>query len=564
MEKKEMTMEARLLLAFVLMGLVLFGTQYFYKPPPQANKPAATVAKNSEPAGNGASKTSDAPRPIPTKPASDVPAEMPGQVKADQEETVTVETDFYRVVFSNRGAVVRSWILKAYKDHKGQPLDLVNSAAGDKVPPALSIAFDSQPASDPNAGLFRVERSPDNLRLAFELSDGQTDTKKTFQFAKDSYLLQVTSQVTRSGVPIPHSLQWRGGFGDETVLNATNDQHALYYDQGAAKLVQNDAKTAKNGPVSAKGDDSFAGLEDKYFAGVFLPRNRGSVVVTTFSDNLPDSAGKDEPHVGAAIGGDGINIFSFFVGPKDTELLKKIDPKLEQLIDWGWFGVIAKPLFLVTQWTAERLSNNYGWAIIVVTVAVNLLLFPLRFTSMKSSKKMQKLQPQIAAINAKYKNLSLRDPKKAEQNQEIMDLYKREGVNPVGGCLPMLLQLPFFYAFYRVLNVAIALRGATWLWVGDLSQPETLAIRVLPVLLIVTQFLSQKMTPSPGVDPSQQKMMMIMPLVLGYMFYFSPAGLVLYWLTGNLVGIGQQLLMNRGMAPAPAVIDVKPSPKRKK
>jgi YidC/Oxa1 family membrane protein insertase len=566
MEKKDMTMEARLLLAFVLMGLVLFGTQYFFKPPP-ATKPAATVAKAADaPPKGGEAAAADTSKPIPTKPASDVtPGAMPGQVQADKEENPTIDTDLYHVVFSNRGAVVKNWILKGFKDHKGQPLDLVNSAAQGKVPPALSLAFKTQPpATDPNTALFRVERSPDQLGLTFDFSDGKMETKKTFQFAKASYLAQVSTQVTQNGVLTPHSIEWRGGFGDETVLNASNDQHTLYYDLGASKLVQNDAKTGKNGPVSVSGQDSFAGLEDKYFAAVFLPRNRGPVEVTTYSDNLPDSGGKDEPHVGAAVGGDGLNVFSFFVGPKDTDLLKKVDPKLEQLIDWGWFEFIAKPLFLATQWTADHLVHNYGWAIIAVTVAVNLLLFPLRFTSMKSSKKMQKLQPQISAINAKYKNLSLRDPKKAEQNQEIMDLYKREGVNPVGGCLPMVLQLPFFYAFYKVLNVAIALRGATWLWVGDLSQPETLAIRVLPVLLIVTQFLSQKMTPSPGVDPSQQKMMMIMPLVLGYMFYFSPSGLVLYWLTGNLVGIGQQLLLNRGSAPVPAVVDVKPSPKRKK
>ncbi len=199
----------------------------------------------------------------------------------------------------------------------------------------------------------------------------------------------------------------------------------------------------------------------------------------------------------------------------------------------------------------------------LVTVGINLLTFPLRLSSMKSSKKMQRLQPQIAAINAKYKNLSLRDPKKTEQNQEMMDLYKREGVNPVGGCLPMLLQMPFFYAFYRVLSVSIEMRGASWLWVHDLSQPETLAIRALPVLLIVTQFLSQRMTPQPGADPSQQKMMMFMPLVLGYMFYFASSGLVLYWLTGNLVGIVQQMLLNRG-GPPPAVIDVKPVAKKKR
>jgi YidC/Oxa1 family membrane protein insertase len=155
----------------------------------------------------------------------------------------------------------------------------------------------------------------------------------------------------------------------------------------------------------------------------------------------------------------------------------------------------------------------------------------------------------------------MRDPKKAEQNQEVMDLYKKNGVNPVGGCLPMLLQIPFLYAFYKVLAVSIEMRGAHWLWVTDLSQPESLAIHLLPILLVVTQFLTQRMTPSPGMDPSQQKMMMLMPLVFGYMFYFASAGLVLYWLTGNLVGIAQQWLLNRSM-PAPAVQPTAP-PKKK-
>jgi len=240
--------------------------------------------------------------------------------------------------------------------------------------------------------------------------------------------------------------------------------------------------------------------------------------------------------------------------------LRRVDPKLEQVVDWGFFGIIAKPLFLVLNWTADHLAHNYGWAIVLVTVAINLVLFPLRISSMKSSKKMQALQPQIKAINEKYKNLSMRDPKKAEQNQEVMDLYKKNGVNPVGGCLPMLLQIPFLYAFYKVLSVSIEMRGAHWFWVADLSQPETLAIHILPILLVVTQFLTQRMTPSPGMDPSQQKMMMIMPLVFGYMFYFASAGLVLYWLTGNVVGVAQQWLLNRSM-PAP---EAPPAPLVKK
>jgi YidC/Oxa1 family membrane protein insertase len=558
MEKKEMTMETRLLLAFLLMGLVLFGTQYLYKPPPAPPKPAATPAKTTEPA-----KASTPSASAPT-PAQAPPVEMPGQIHANAAETFTVETDRYRVVFSNQGAVVKSWILKDYKDHAGKPLDLVNQSALSKVPAPFSLEFKSQPpATDPNTALFSVNRSG-NLNVDFEFSDGRALTKKTFKFDEKSYLVGVTSQVTENGVLKPHAIEWRGGFGDETTINAATTQHAIYYDLTASKLYEKDQKEGKNGPVSSSGQYSFAGVEDQYFAGVFLPVNHASAEITIFSDNIPSASGSDQPRVGAAVGGDGVNTFSFFAGPKDTDILKSVDPKLETLIDWGWFEIIAKPLFLVVNWTADHVVYNWGWAIILVTAVINLILFPLRLSSMKSSKKMQRLQPQIKAINEKYKNLSLRDPRKTEQNQEMMDLYKREGVNPVGGCLPMLLQLPFFYAFYRVLSVSIEMRGASWLWVHDLSQPETLAIRMLPVLLIITQFLSQRMTPQPGVDPSQQKMMMLMPLVLGYMFYFAPAGLVLYWLTSNLVGIVQQLLLNRGGTPQPAVVDVRPVTKRKK
>jgi YidC/Oxa1 family membrane protein insertase len=560
MEKKEISMEARLLVAFLLMGLVLFGTQYFYKPAP----PAVATPTKAGPVKQ-AEVVLQAQKPAPPPPAAPT-AVMPGQVHADKEETFTVETDLYRVTFSNQGAVVRSWILKDYKDKKGEPLDLVNQRALAKVPAPFSILVKNQQlATDPNTALFKVDRSPDNLSVDFEFSDGRAATKKSFKFSKASYLVGVTTQVTDNGVMVPHSIEWRGGFGDETVPNAATDQKAVYYDLTAAKLYEKDPKEAKNGPVTFSGQFSFAGLEDKYFAGVFLPVNRTSSEATVFSDAVPSASGSEEQRIGAAVGGDGLITFSYFAGPKDTDLLRRVDPKLTMLVDWGWFEVVAKPLFLALNWTANHLVHNWGWAIILVTIAINLLLFPLRLTSLKSSRKMQRLQPQIAAINAKYKSIGLRDPKKAEQNAELMDLYKKEGVNPMGGCVPMIIQIPFFYAFYKVLSISIEMRGASWLWVHDLSQPETIAIRVLPILLIVTQFLTQKMTPQPGVDPSQQKMMMLMPLFLGYIFYFLSSGLVLYYLTGNLVGILMQWLMNRGGAPlppAPVVIENRPKKKR--
>ena len=294
-------------------------------------------------------------------------------------------------------------------------------------------------------------------------------------------------------------------------------------------------------------------MHDQYFAAVFLPREPGTQTeLETLDDQVPSPIdSKDQPHVGAGVGGHGINNYNVFVGPKDLDLLRSIDPKLEGLVDFGrWFGFIAKPLFLAVNYVNDRITHNYGWAIVLVTIVINLAMLPLRLASMKSMKKMSALQPEIATINAKYKGMSLRDPKKAQQNEEMMALYKKHGVNPTSGCMPMVLQIPFFIAFYTVLTVAIEMRGAHWLWVTDLSQPETLPIRILPVLMIVTQFFQQKMTPQTSGDPTQQRMMMLMPLMMGFFFYGVSSGLVLYWFTGNLVAIAQQWVFNRIM-PAP-------------
>jgi YidC/Oxa1 family membrane protein insertase len=241
-----------------------------------------------------------------------------------------------------------------------------------------------------------------------------------------------------------------------------------------------------------------------------------------------------------------------------------VNPKLVQVVDFGWFSILAKPLFLLVNWVTEHAIHNYGWSIIAVTIALNFALFPLKVSSMKSMKKMQALQPQIAAINAKYKSIGLRDPRKAEQNQEVMDLYKKNHVNPMGGCFPMLMQIPFFIAFYKVFTVSVEMRGASWLWVTDLSQPERFDIHFLPLIMIATQFLMQKMTPQPAGDPSQQKMMMWMPLIFGFFFWNLPSGLVLYYMTSNLVAMGQQWFFNQTAAAQHAAASVAEPPKRGK
>ncbi len=548
-------MEVRLLIAFVLMGLVLLVSQYFIKPAPvPPSKPVATAT--SPAAAPAPAQTNDKPDAVIPSIAKQKAAEVAAEVKAGSEEFMAVDTDAYHVVFSNRGATVRSWVLKNYKDHAGRPLDLVYQPSLNRVPAPFSVAFKGQaPATDLNTVLFQATRS--GLDVNFEFSDGRVLSKKSFHFDPTSYLVGVTSEITQNGAALPHLITWRGGFGDPTVRNPPSVQHAIYYDLPNTKLKSLSYGDAKNGPVSANGQFSFEGIEDSYFTAAFLPGDKPAVDQTTYADAVPDAEGKDEKRVGVGVGGDGLNAFSLFVGPKDTDLLRKVNPKLEQVVDWGWFGVIAKPLFIVINWTTDHVAHNYGWSIVLVTLVINILLFPLKITSMKSSKKMQALQPQIKAINDKYKGLSMKDPKKADQNQEVMELYKKNGVNPVGGCLPMLLQMPFLYAFYKVLGVSTEMRGAHWLWITDLSQPETLALHLLPILLVITQFAMQRMTPSPGVDPSQQKMMMFMPLMFGYMFYFASAGLVLYWLTGNVVGIVQQWLLNKSM-PAVAAPPAKP------
>jgi YidC/Oxa1 family membrane protein insertase len=552
---KEIPMERRLLLAFALMGIVLFATQFLYKTPNPQN--TVKPVKSATP--------QQAAKPVP-QPEQDRQMPPPGQVAAQTAETHVIETNVYRIIFSNKGGVAQSWQLKQYRDGTGKPLELVHTIAAAKTGYPLSLVFESQkPAVDVNQALYVARVAPDGLGIEFEFSDGKTTVRKSIRFLRDSYLSDVVSEVREGGNGIPHMLAWRGGFGDWTVAAAATLHRTLYFDTSQNKLIENEVKVANDGPQTVSGLYSFAGIEDTYFASVMLPKDRQTIKLQTINDRVVlTEGGKEEPMIGAAIGGDPRNHFSLFVGPKDLDLMRKIDPKLEQVVDFGWFSIIAKPIFLALNWLHDKHVPNYGWAIIILTIAINCLLLPLKLAGMKSMKKMSSLQPEIAIINEKYKNIGLRDPRKHEQQQEVMALYKKHGVNPLNvGCMPLLVQIPFFYAFYKVLSIAIELRGANWLWVSDLSQPETIPVRILPLLMIGTQFVLQKMTPTTTTDPAQKNMMLFLPLVMGFMFYGVSSGLVLYWLTGNVVGVVQQYFINRAMpSPAPATVTVKPATKR--
>ena len=557
---KEMPMEIRLVIAMVLMLAVLFVTPYFYKPTPEA-PPKKQEAAQSQPAKSQPAPA--APAAGAAAPASAVPAAPAGATVAAREEVAVLENDLFKIQVTNRGALVKSWVLKKYKDSHGKPLDLVSVAGVKKNGYPFSIMIKGREGWAPvNDALFVATAVDGGYEFAY--SDGRGSAKKSIRLKKGSYLVQVSSELLEGSVAVPHLLAWRGGFGDESVINLAAAKHSLSFDVAENKLVTNDAKHAQDGPKSKAGNFAFAGLEDAYFALVALPASGTNLELLTINDMIPDKDGKDEAIVGGAIGGAGRNQMSLFVGPKDYDLLKSIDPKLEGLIDFDWTSIMAKYLFLALHYVNDNWVKNWGWSIILVTIVINILLLPLKISSLQSMRKMALVQPEMNAINERYKGMSLKDPKMANKNEEIMALYKKHGVNPAGGCLPLVLQFPFLFAFYAVLSVSIELRQASWLWVADLSQPETIAIRILPLVMIGTQFWLQKMTPATGGDPAQQKMMMFMPLVFGFMFYGASSGLVLYWLTGNLVGIVQQLAFNKLMpAPAAATVVKAPAPKKK-
>ncbi len=436
------------------------------------------------------------------------------------------------------------------------PLELVNQKGAEKVGYPFAFAFrDKQPSTDLNKALWVAHPAGDGLTINYEYSDGRTHATKTFALERNGYMVQYSDDVTLNGAGLAHLVEWRGGFGDMAVQSAAGQQATIYYDTENNKLKRRPAKDGKNGPSNADGVFSFAGIDDQYFAAAFLPPPGTRLETTTYDDTVASLVNTaEDAYPGVAVGGAARNQFGIFIGPKTLSLLHQVNPKLDGIVEWGWFGIVAKPLFQVLHFLNDSFVHNYGWSIVLLTIIINMALFPLKLTSLKSSRKMQKLQPEMNKITEKYKGIGMSDPRAANKQQEIMDLYKKHGVNPMGGCIPLLIQMPFIYAFYKVLAVSIEMRHASWLWVGDLSQHEHFDIHFLPLIMVATSFGLQKMTPPPATgDPSQQKMMQFMPLMYLFFFWSLSSGVVLYWLTGNLVGMAQQWFFNKTAGPVEVV-----------
>jgi YidC/Oxa1 family membrane protein insertase len=560
--QKELSNEVRMLIAFALMGAILLVTPWVYRklgvaPPPPDSKTQAVQKTNQDQTTATAGGTPITPSAAPPAPNSPEPSEpIAGAISAAGEQQQVVDTDLYHVVFSNRGATVKSWTLKKFKDSAEMPLELVNRKGAEKVGSPFAFAFrDKGPSTDLNKALWVAHPAGDGLTINYEYSDGRTHATKTFALERSGYMVQYADEVTLNGAPLPHLVEWRGGFGDMAVQSAAGQQATIYYDTENNKLKRRPAKDGKNGPSNADGFYSFAGIDDQYFAAAFLPPASTKLETTTYDDIVASPVNTaEDSYPGVAVGGAARNQFGIYIGPKTLSLLHQVNPKLDGIVEWGWFGIVAKPLFMVLHFLNDSFVHNYGWSIVLLTIIINMALFPLKLTSLKSSRKMQKLQPEMNKITEKYKGIGMSDPRAANKQQEIMDLYKKHGVNPMGGCIPLLIQMPFIYAFYKVLAVSIEMRHASWLWVGDLSQHEHFDIHFLPLIMVITSFGLQKMTPPPATgDPSQQKMMQFMPLMYLFFFWSLSSGVVLYWLTGNLVGMAQQWFFNKTAGPVEVV-----------
>ena len=487
-------------------------------------------------------------------------------------EDIVVESDLYKVTFSTRGAVAESWILQKYRDAKDAPLDVIDEEACGKLgfPMSLKVA-DGELTAKLNSALYigapsgRALRPP--VKVEFSYSDGRVRAHKAFTFGTD-YSIQAEVSVIEGGHYLPVEVAWPGGFGDHSLPPAVINTltQGVYGSVGDLTTVAQRKLTTDH---SIPAPFQLAGIEDRYFAGVFLPESPDETFQLGRQTWTPtDWTGKDSDKPSPLFAQLGQAqpkplAFRLFVGPKNLDVLRAEKPPLDSLVDFGYFAFIAKPLFLGLRFIYEHWVHNYGWAIVILTVFINFAMFPLKLKSIRSAQEMQRIAPLQKSIQEKYKNLKFNDPKKARMNEEMMKLYKEHGVNPLGGCLPMALQLPFLYGFYRVLDLPIELRHAPWiLWITDLSAPDKfhpfgIPVPILLAVMIISMFIMQKMTPVASVDPSQQRMMMLMPIFMGFMFYNLASGLVLYFLTANIVGIVQQILINKLMPipqplPAPA------------
>jgi len=517
-------MDNRTVIAVVLSFLIIVAYQFLF-PAPQT-----PVPEQKQPVQKKAEETQT---------AAAAPKPVAESVAADERE-ITVETDLYKAVFTSRGGTIKSWTVKKYKDKEGKGVVLLRKPG---VVPAVSMGTDATfdlarenfivRGSDLALGSANKEGT-----LVFEYSREGKSVRRTYTFDADTYKVDLTDEVTG------FSDYWITLGSDLGIFENDPSVHVGPTVLVGTDLTELNAKDLKE-PKSFRENIKWIAQEDKYFFSALVPASPVEEAKGLLVRDAPVIAFK---------AGDGKHAFHLYVGPKEQSRLATLNIGLEHIINYGFFSIIARPLFWALKFFYSFLGN-YGWAIILITIVTRIPFIPLLNKSQKSMKKLQEIQPKMNEIKEKYK----KDPQKMQK--EMMDLYKKHKVSPLGGCLPMLLQIPVFFALYKVLLISIELRGAPFmLWITDLSAPDTLighipamipliggfALGPLPLLMGATMFIQQKMTPS-SMDPTQAKMMLMMPVIFTFMFLNFASGLVLYWLVNNILGIIQQYFVNRSL-----------------
>jgi YidC/Oxa1 family membrane protein insertase len=556
-------MEKRIFLAVVISIALLVGWSLLLPKlfpelakKPQPPRPAATTttaapattaaveepksgATAAQPALSGAEGAVEKPAP-----EAGAAPQVTAPISAERVQVSVVETPDFKATFSNRGAQLVSFELKNYKRKENKKVNVELVRARDPRRTDFPFTLEGRDAAlmqRLNGSLYSVsDRTDRGLRiLEYRFSDGRTTMTKTFRFdPADPYLFDFTATMQP---PAPYRVAIGPGIGnlrpEEEDSAAVITGHGVVQREGKFKVLPRE----KGDRVQVFENIEYLGIEDNYFLAILRPSRGGEGILHRVSFTNPATKKKrDDFYAAVNATADGTVSGNSYFGPKETKLLDRYG--LGEALQFGWFGLIARFLLTALVWI-NQYTHNYGWSIVVLTIIIKMVLYPLQHKSNVSMKKMARVQPKVEAIKAKYKKSRTDAEQRNKMNQEMMQLYQKEGINPMAGCLPILLQLPILWGFYNLLSRAIELRGAEWiLWIKDLSEKDPTYI--LPILMTATMFLQTYLTPATG-DPAQRKMFLIMPLVFGFLFKDFPSGLVLYWLVQNILTIIQQLIMNK-------------------
>jgi YidC/Oxa1 family membrane protein insertase len=545
-------MEKNAILAIVLSVLVLLAWQMVFVAPQQEKMQEEMARQEKQPAEESSPVSVEQPQDVPVSVEGFLPSsDMSQRQQNENAEEILVDTPLIHAAISTQGARIMTWQILAHKNKEGGPVELVSDDARRRGQYPLEVfTGDTVVDEELNTGLYQSSvkslqlqqgDEPVTFSLSYKMRNGITFTKE-FRFYPDSYKVDVA--ITSSDSALENkviSVVWGPGLGKD-LGTSTRFVPGVVSKTSEKKPVRDAAK--KIDGLMTHQNVRWAAIDQKYFTvALFAGSTNNTLSVNKIPFQTQEEEKKIEPVRQLLIGltqpvSSGTCQLSFYAGPKERNELAKAYDGFELLIDYGFFSFIAQPLaqFMTFLYTYV---GNYGLVIICLTILIKILFYPLTHKSYSSMKKMQDLQPHMNALREKYK----KDTQKL--NQEMMKLYKEKGVNPMGGCLPMLLQIPVFFALYQTLSQSIELRGAAFLWITDLSAPETLFFRPLVLMMGVSMFFQQSMTPT-AADNKQAQMFKFMPILFTAMFWNFPSGLVLYWFMNNFLTIGQQYLINKG------------------